>query len=159
MDVSHALTPINMMVFENVTIEEYNNLEAVHGLKADWDLAVRLGEGSPAHRYDWSRVLWEVHWEKKNLLLLVGRNSNQLSDIVPLVLESKWKKGVRINSLFPLNGFYAVHGTQMILSPSNTDFLDGVLEYLRKNHNYWNEWVMVFKKYEGQATLFEEKIR
>lgn len=151
-------SPINEMMVGDIAFEEYANFESVSGLKPDWDLLVKLGKGSPAHRYDWSRVLWEVHWGKKNLMLLVGRNAKQLSGIALLVMESTWKKGVRVNTLFPLNNFYAVHGTQLILSPSNAEFLDGTLGYLKKNYNYWNEWEMVFEKGEVETNNFEEKI-
>ncbi len=142
-----------------IVVEEYRDLSAVGGLRAEWDALAKREGASPSHGFDWTAAVWEVHWQRRELVLLVARDGGELVGVAPLRVERAWRKGVPAKFLKPLTSSYSVHGTEFLLSRSHPGALAAFGEWLSASHPDWDLWVMYFVADDPQRKEFERLAR
>lgn len=114
-------------------VEEYRDFGQLAQRRLEWDALAEQENMPPSHQFDWLKLLWDIHGEGKELLILMVREQERLVGIAPLTKEREWRKGVRICLLKPLN-IFSLHGTQFIVAGQKNEIMKAIFAHLRKAH-------------------------
>jgi CelD/BcsL family acetyltransferase involved in cellulose biosynthesis len=121
-----------------ITIEEINRFDQALGLKDQWNKLVDEAGLDVSLSFDFVMSLWEAYFEKRDLILLLAREENELTGIFPLYISKENifgtitlnKIGLLTNSFFLYNDFIIKKGAQKSF--------DAVLHYLDAHYNNWD---------------------
>ncbi len=141
-----------------VVVDTYGSLDAVRRLNGPWDAIARRARLGPSSRFDWFDTLWEVHWEREDLIVLVARDGGTVLGIAPLRIERDRLRRVPCRSIGLLNGLYAVHGTPLVAAERLPEVADALVRELLRSGGSWDIWRMGFDRGHSQTAVFESQL-
>lgn len=141
---------------DKLKVDEWSALEQVLPFVAEWEAMVGKERLTPAHTYDWLRVMWEIYRSSvDSLMFLTVRSDDCLVGMAPFVKKTEWRKGLKIALLKPLNVF-SLHGTQFVLDGNKPAVMEAIVRHLAfQLRDCWGLWFMTYQENEEQAQMFE----
>jgi len=142
-----------------LTVQQFASFEALAGLRKEWnDLAQKEGLG-PSQSFEWLSTLWDLHSANRKLIILVVREQNEVTGLVPLVQEEERRKGIRVHLLKMLSSFHATHGTPMVLGRGKQETLSAILDYINQQQKSWALWFTSYTVGDDQEQMFSSSLR
>jgi CelD/BcsL family acetyltransferase involved in cellulose biosynthesis len=142
-----------------LTVQEFTSFDALANLRREWSDLVCTENLGPAQSYEWLSTLWRLHSVDHELLVLVLRDTEGITGIVPLVLETEHRKGVRARLLRMLSGFHSLHGTPLLLGRRKQEGIDAVLDRLQQRGEEWTLWMTSYQVGDGQEVALFSALR
>ncbi len=140
---------------DDLKVDEWCALEEVSPFIPEWEAMVGKERLTPAHTYEWLKVLWEIYRSSvDSLMLLTVRSDGRLVGIAPFVKKNERRKGLKIPLLRPLN-IFSLHGTQFILDGNQPLVMEAIFRHIACRHRDWGLWFMTYQEGEEQALVFE----
>jgi CelD/BcsL family acetyltransferase involved in cellulose biosynthesis len=137
-----------------MTIQEFTSFDRLRVHYAEWNNLVRSQGYGPSQSFAWLSTLWEVNRANRELLVLIARDAEGLTGIVPLIQEKERRKGVTARILKMLSGVHALHGTPFLLGRRKQESMTAVFDYLRGRNGGWTLWFNAYQIGDPQEELF-----
>lgn len=121
-----------------ITIEEINSYDKASSLKDRWDKLIDEAGFDISLSFDFTASLWEAHLDKKDIILLVARDDNDIIGIFPLVIcKKRFFGAVPVTTIGPLSNIFCFHNNFMCKARVDECF-KAVLNHLSKRHPKWD---------------------
>jgi len=135
-----------------LTVQEFTDFEALGALRSEWNDLVCNEHLGPSQSFEWLSTLWSLHSADQELLVLVVSDEQGLTGIVPLILETQQRKGIRARVLKLLGSLHALHGTPFLLARRKQETMGAALDHLRQRGEDWALWLTAYQVGEEQET-------
>jgi len=138
-----------------LTLREFKDFEALGALRGEWNDLVYNEQLGPSQSFEWLSTLWSLHSADQELLVLVVSDELGLTGIVPLILETQQRKGIRARVLKLLSSLHSLHGTPFLLSRRKQETMGAALDHLQQRGEDWALWFTAYQVGTDQeAPLF-----
>jgi len=121
-----------------INIEVFSGPEAIHPFRKGWEGLFAAGDYEVSTSFAWTEALLATHLERNDSFhLLIVRDGESLTGIVPLILSRERKHGLLIRELFPLSEYYHTH-SDLLLPREAPDLIEPLLDSLRQITPSWD---------------------
>ena len=122
-----------------IVIEEINSYSEALRLKDEWNGLVKKARLNLSLDFDFVMSLWEVHLEKKDIVLLVAKEEGNVVGIFPLFMSCARVGGViPVAQVGLLTNLFSLHN-DLICEDKTGEVFSSVLEYMNTRYNKWHE--------------------
>jgi hypothetical protein len=121
-----------------ITIEEINTFDQALGLKEEWDKLVDEVGLDVSMSFDFVMSLWEAWLGKKNIILLLAKEENNLIGIFPLYIFKQRMLGIfPVNKIGMSTNIFSFHN-DFIIKDKTIEAFNLVLDYLKMHYDMWD---------------------